>query len=290
MHPDDVQAMEQVLPKGAVLHPLLQMLMGGGDDAHVHLHGVVAADPVELPLGNHPQQADLAVGGHVADFVQKQGAAVGLFEAADPSAGSAGEGAFFVAEQFGFDQFIGDGGDVQGHEGLLGAGAVPVQRIGHQLLAGAGGTVDQHRDVGGGQPADGAKNLLHGRRLAENLLVRGGRFGAALRLALSPGQRPLDHGHRLIDVEWLGQVFKGAPMVGGDGAVEVGVRGHDDHRQAGLLVLQRVEKFEPVHTRHADVAEHRHRALPGGQGLVGTGEGGVGDARPGHGLFEHPTD
>ncbi len=81
------------------------------------------------------------------------------------------------------------------------------------------------------EAADGAEYLLHRRRLADDLrrarLVRR-QLQALLLLGVLVGA--LDQGDRLVDVERLGQVFEGAALVGGHCAVEVGMRGHDDHR------------------------------------------------------------
>jgi hypothetical protein len=82
----------------------------------------MAADPVELAVGQDAQQAGLEFRRHVADFVEKQRAAVGLLEAPPARGGGAGEGAALVAEQFGFEQVLGDGGRVEGDEGLVRAG------------------------------------------------------------------------------------------------------------------------------------------------------------------------
>ena len=79
MDADDVEAVEQVFPKLAVGDPLLQILVGGGNDPHIHLHRLVAANPVELPVRQYPQQPGLHVQRHVAYFVEKQGATIGLF-------------------------------------------------------------------------------------------------------------------------------------------------------------------------------------------------------------------
>ncbi len=90
--------------------------MGGGDDAHVDLDRYVAAHAIELAIGQYPQQAGLGVGRHVADFVEEQGAAVGLLEAAPAQVGGAGESALFMTEQLGLHQVLGDGCHVQGNE------------------------------------------------------------------------------------------------------------------------------------------------------------------------------
>jgi len=61
----------------------------------------------------------------------------------------AGEGAFFDAEEFGFNQVVGQGGAVDGHEGAGGATAHVVQGTGEALLADAGLAKQQDRNLGG---------------------------------------------------------------------------------------------------------------------------------------------
>src|SRR6185436_21086823 len=81
---DDVEAMEQVLAERARLDPLLEILVRRRDDANVALHRVVAADAIELAVGEDAQQPRLQVERHVADLVEEERAAVGLLEAAAP--------------------------------------------------------------------------------------------------------------------------------------------------------------------------------------------------------------
>ena len=129
--------MEQVFAEQALAHPLLEVLVGGGDHAHVRAQRLVAADAVELSVGQHAQQARLQVGRHVADLVQEQRAALGLLEAAASQLLRAGERAALVAEQLGLEQIARNRRGVQRDEGLAGARAVVVQRARDQLLAGA---------------------------------------------------------------------------------------------------------------------------------------------------------
>src|SRR3546814_14665630 len=56
---------------------------------------------------------------HFGDFVEQQGAAVGLLELADAARHRSGEGALFVAEQLGLQQALGDRRAVYGDEALL---------------------------------------------------------------------------------------------------------------------------------------------------------------------------
>ena len=166
-----------------------------------------------------------------------------------------------------------------------------MQGFGHQLLAGPRRAVDENGDIGGREPADGAKHLLHGRRPAEDFRLRK-RSGAGLCIFhLNAGDGAPHHGHRFVDVEGFGQILKGAPMVGGHRAVEVGMGCHDDDRQVRTAPPQQFQEVEPVHARHADVRQHRQGRPAGqqGQGLVGAGEGAGGDAGAAHGLLQHPA-
>jgi hypothetical protein len=79
----------------------------------------------------------------------------------------AGEGAFLVPEQFGFDQIARNGRHVDGDERPVAALAVFVQRARDQFLAGAGFPVDHHRQIGLHQPGEHPVDVLHGRRPAD---------------------------------------------------------------------------------------------------------------------------
>ncbi|MPT37047.1 MAG: long-chain fatty acid--CoA ligase, partial [Achromobacter sp.] len=72
---------------------LLQRLVRGGHDAHVHPHRLRAAHPIEAAFGQHAQQPRLELDRHVADFVQEQRAAVRFLEAAAAQRVGAGESA-----------------------------------------------------------------------------------------------------------------------------------------------------------------------------------------------------
>ncbi|MNP14098.1 hypothetical protein D3C76_1064090 [compost metagenome] len=58
-----------------------------------------------------------------------------------------GEGAFAIAEQLGLDQTFRDGGAVDRNKGFVGTRAGLVQGARHDLLAGAGLTQQQHRQI-----------------------------------------------------------------------------------------------------------------------------------------------
>jgi hypothetical protein len=148
--------------------------VAGGHDPHVGADRVVAADRHELALLEHAQQPGLRLQRHVADLVQEQRAALGLLEAADPPRRGAGERALLVPEQLALDELRGDRRHVDGHERAALALAEVVERLRHQLLAGAGLARDEDGEVRVREPGDDPVDVLHRRRAADDgqLLLR----------------------------------------------------------------------------------------------------------------------
>src|SRR5262245_7987445 len=108
MNVEDVNAIEQVLAKAALFDSAPEVGVGRRDHAHVQPHRFHATDAVDLPLLQNPQQLGLELERQVSDFVQKDGAAVGLLEAADARLPCVGERALDVSEQLVFEQRGGD--------------------------------------------------------------------------------------------------------------------------------------------------------------------------------------
>ena len=159
---EDVQAVVQVLAQLAGRDRLLDAAAGGGDDAHVDLDRLGSADAGDRGRLQRPQQPDLDVDG-LGDLVEKQGPSVGALEVPLVHPVGAGEAAALVAEQLALDQVRGQGPAVHGKERFLAAAAQVVDRLGDQLLAGAGLAADQDAGVGPGHAADQVVDLLHGR-------------------------------------------------------------------------------------------------------------------------------
>ena len=137
--------------------------MGRRDQPHIGADRLVAPDALERLLLEHAQHLGLGGRRHVADLVQEQRAPRALLELADAAAVGPGEGALLVAEQLALQQVLRDGGAVEGQERRLGARAVLVDRPGHQLLAGAALSGDQHGKALVGDTADGLVRFLHPR-------------------------------------------------------------------------------------------------------------------------------
>ena len=264
-HPDHVEAVEEVLPEPPVAYPLPEVLVGGRDDAHLDPHRSVPADPVELLVGEDPQQPRLELRRHVPDLVEEQGASVRLFEAPLVPRMRPREGAPLVAEELRFEQLGRDGRGVDRDEGPVRARAVLMEGPGDELLPGPRLAGDEHGHGRARKAADRPEHLLHGgggaddpRLRALGLRCRRSRVGAAR-------HRPLGHGHDLVDVERLGKELERSLPIRRHRAVEVGVRGHHHDGQFGMVFGELREEPQASGTRHSHVTEHRVRA-PGAQG------------------------
>jgi len=92
------------------------------DDADVHRERLRAAEAFDGAIFEDAQHFGLRDRIHIADFVEEDGAAVGL-----PRNGPffwlhrAGEGAAFVAEEFGFDEGFGRAAQFTAYVGFAGS-------------------------------------------------------------------------------------------------------------------------------------------------------------------------
>ena len=135
LEPNHVETMKQVFPENALADPTFQILMGGRDHPHINVDRMVATHAVEITFRKHPQQPGLEFGRHIADFIEKQRAAVRLFEPPDALSGRAGERATLVPEQFRLQQFARDCGGIKRDEGLVGARRMTMERARDEFFA-----------------------------------------------------------------------------------------------------------------------------------------------------------
>jgi len=134
------QAIKQIGAEAAFTHALFEIAMGGADDAHIDGDRPGATDAHHFTLFQYPQQPRLQGQWHFADFIEKQGAAMGRFKQAGVTATTGtGERAFFVAEQFRFQQGFGNRTAIDGDKRFaVGARIFAMNRLRHHFLAGAG--------------------------------------------------------------------------------------------------------------------------------------------------------
>ena len=123
----------------------------------LHLGG--AARALEGLIDQHPQDLVLGLARHVADFVDEQRAAMGLFQ----RTGLARVFAIGLldAEQFDFHALRRDRRGVDHDKRAVGAARGVMQRARGQFLARAGRADDQDAAVGLGRAIDGLAQLVH---------------------------------------------------------------------------------------------------------------------------------
>ena len=245
--------------------------MGGADDPGVDRDRLAAADPLDHPLLQEAQQLDLQRQRDVADLVEEQRAAMGELDLALGGLDRAGEGALLVAEQLGLEQVLGDRGAVDRDEAAAAAPARLVDAAGEQLLAGAAGAEQHHRDVGIGDPLDGARDLRHFGRGGDHRAEHG---AVVADLLLEPPVLGLDAVElegaaddqaELVDVDRLLVEIIGARRDRPERAFAGAVARGDDHLGLGLQRQDRLERGEAFGDavgigRQAEV-ERDHRRL-----------------------------
>ena len=249
-----VQAVEEIAPELALLDRLVEVLVRGGDDAHVHLHRVRRAHAIDFAGLDGAQQLGLGLEREVADLVEEQRALVGALEPAALLLHRAGEGPLLVTEQLALDEVLGNGCAVELDQGFLGTLREPVERFGHQILAGAVLAGDQHLGLGRRRPPDLGDEPLDRRALAEDAeRIRGrARFGEAQRRDLCGLRQDVEEALRIDGL--LDEVERPALERLHRGRDRALARNHDDARLRRLLADHR-QRLEPAHARHVDVEQ-----------------------------------
>ena len=172
---------------------MLELAVGGGDDAYIDLDGAVAADAFEFAFLQHAQQLALKRQGQLADFVEENGAAVSELESPFALVRGAGEGTFFVAEEFALDKVFGQRSTVELDERAVLAGGVAMHGAGDEFLAGAVLALNENGGVSLGDAADELAHLLGGSGSTEDFAL--GIFAAIL---LSEELVDVEHLRKLV--------------------------------------------------------------------------------------------
>jgi len=261
---DDVQPVVQVLPEPAAGDVGFEVAVRRRQHARVGRDRHRAADALELAELQGAQELLLGARVELADLVEEDRPAVGQLEAPLSPLDGAGEGALLVAEQLAFEQRLGQRGAVDAHQGPAAAGGVLVDRLGHQLFAGAGLAGDEHRRVAAGHAADELVNRLHRGAAADDALAPVGARERGLQLAHLARQAPVleraidRHRHRL-GLQGFDEVVVSAGLDGTDRARRAGVGGDDDDRHVDAAGAELRQDVQPVAVGQPHVQEHEVR-------------------------------
>src|SRR4029079_12564627 len=95
---DDFEPVVEVLAKVAGADHLLEIAVGGGEDAHVDGDAPPPAELLDLPFLQDAQELGLKGERDVADLVEEDGAAAGELELAGPGLDAGGDAALDAEE------------------------------------------------------------------------------------------------------------------------------------------------------------------------------------------------
>src|SRR5262249_2830009 len=131
----NVEAIVEIAAKQFLGDQLPQVPIRRCHKPHINLYGLRAAQPFELSLLQDPQQLGLQLQRYIANFVEKQRAAVCGFETANLASHSSGKGALFVTEEFAFQKAKRNRSAVQLDERSCTASAVSMNCSRDEFLA-----------------------------------------------------------------------------------------------------------------------------------------------------------
>src|SRR5271167_5029371 len=129
------------------------------------------AETLEFAILEDTQQLDLNGRWHIADFVQKERAAVRQFEFSRLAGDRTGKGPFFVAEQFAFKEIFRDSRAVDLQEWAGGTIGMFVNGARDHVLPDAAFAANQNRGVRRSDALNQRKNRLHFLAFGNDVLV-----------------------------------------------------------------------------------------------------------------------
>src|SRR5262249_40810357 len=219
------------------------------DQAEIGFECFGRTDGAEAPFFQHTQQFRLQFHGHFADLVEHQAAAFRLGDQSLAVLNGAGERAFDVAEQLGFDQLFRQGGAVDLDELFFRPQRIEVEGVGDQLLAGAGFADDQHVSVALSDAFNSLVDHLHRLRRADDARIFTALDVAAEALRFADEPTPLQglggEQQNLIALERLFDEIIGAGLGGFDGFGIGPMAGYDDHLGVGRALFDGAQQRQP---------------------------------------------
>ena len=256
---DHVQTVVEVLAEAAAGHRLLEVLVGGREDAHVDLHGGPPPHPGELAVLEDVEELALQGRVKIADLVEEDGPAIRRLELADLELMRTGEGAALVPEELALQQLARDRRAVDLDERAALAHRLLVDRARDHVLARAGLAHDEHRDVDAGGLLDDLAHLTHPRAAPQPDFLAQPRARIVVRRAIPAAagarERALDDVLKVFGAEGLLQEVVRAERGGlRGGNTRVGVREEDDRPRRAPLGLQTPQEIVRV-TAQVEQAE-----------------------------------
>ncbi|MCY1415060.1 hypothetical protein D9M71_305280 [compost metagenome] len=219
----------------------------------------------------------MQIGRHFPHLIEEYRALVGQFQQAELAAPlCAGEGAGGVAEQLAFSEAFRQCRAVQGQEGRVVTRADGMAGTGHQLLAGAGFTLDQQWRIQCRDPLRAGLERADRRRFAEQrikafgMVVMQCRQAFADAIGLIQGEQGAGVGdrHRVEEQGLAAEtdlVHRQAEMMGDQGALQVGIVEQGGQRFTGRFAAAQGDQRRVGQQHMTTVIHRQHRVGTGGQ-------------------------
>jgi len=142
---------------------LFEIPVGGRDDPDVDGNVFRVSNLADGFFLNQAQQFDLKGWRELADFVQKESSFLCCLHESFAIRGGPRESPLPIAKEFTFDQCFGHPSAVDNDKRVFAARALPVDGLGHKLLAGTALARYQDIAAGGRHTPDELVDLTHGR-------------------------------------------------------------------------------------------------------------------------------
>ena len=151
---DYVEAVVEVLSELGGFNGLLEIFVGGGENASFEGYGMSSADAFELSLLKDSQKLGLHGRRELTDFVKEEGSICGGLKFAFSCTDGSCECALLMSEELAFDEGFGDCGAVDSDEGVFAPRAVLMNGTCDDFFAGAALAADENGGVAGGDFGD----------------------------------------------------------------------------------------------------------------------------------------
>ena len=182
-----VEPVKKILAKSVPADFLLQLFVGCRYYAHVHRYGLIGTQRFHALLFQYPQHLRLGFEAHVAHFIQKERATIGLLKFPDLVFARASETSFAMPEHFRLDQLFWNCRAIHFDERHRIARTARMKRTSDQLLARAAFAEYQHAPIRRRGQLDLLPERLHLHASAQNLVALP-KFGAKAAILVAEPQ------------------------------------------------------------------------------------------------------
>ena len=273
----NIDAVEQIAAKLVSFDEVFKVAVRGNEHSDVDLDGLVCADALDFAFFEDAEELGLHGDGHVANLIEKEGAAFGLFELADVTRGRARERAFFVSEELRLDELGGDGSAVEGHEGAFAAGRFFVDGARDKFLSGARLPEDADASFAGGDFFDLRQQFGDGGTAADKFVFAEAMAEFAVFVfEAREFEGIFDREEQLVGREGFFEEVQCPETSGFDGRFDVGLAGDKNDGSLDTEFLEFLEKLEAGFTGHDDVGKDKVEMIiadqfGGAEGIVANG-------------------